>query len=202
MSERPFAPAAERNARAILGVLRDELEQAASVLEIGSGTGQHAVCFATELPQLQWQPSEVAENLHGIRAWLQEAALANVAEPVVLDVLTSSGPATTYDAIFTANTAHIMSYAAVESMLDKAAAALNPGGVFILYGPLRRNGQFNTPSNAAFDASLRRRNNVMGIRDLEDLDRMAATGDMQRLRLYALPTNNHIVVWQKRGRKR
>ena len=199
MSDKPRAPAAERNAPAILDVVREELKHAATLLEIGSGTGQHAVCFAAKLPQLEWQPSEVAENLDGIRAWLQDAALSNVADPVVLDVLVSTVPDAAYDAVFTANTAHIMSYRAVEKMMELVAATLNPDGRFLLYGPLRQNGQFNTQSNAAFDASLRRRNAGMGIRDLEDLDRMAAAGGMRRVRLYAMPTNNQFVVWQKRG---
>ncbi len=197
MSGKPFAPAAERNARAILGVLREEFRAAASALEIGSGTGQHAVFFATKLPGLEWQPSDIAENLRGIHAWVREASLPNVREPLELDVLTTPAPAASYDRVFTANTAHIMSFAAVERMFTIAAAALNPGGTFVLYGPLRRNGAFNTPSNAAFHESLQRGDPAMGIRDLADLDRLAAAGRMRRLRLYAMPANNHIVVWRK-----
>ena len=197
MSGKPFAPAAQRNSRAILGVLREEFSAAASVLEIGSGTGQHAVFFAAELPELNWQPSDIAENLPGIHAWVREASLPNVREPLELDVLTTPASAGSYDAVFTANTAHIMSFAAVERMFTMVAAVLNPGGAFVLYGPLGRDGAFNTPSNAAFHESLQRGDPEMGIRDLEDLDRLAAEGRMRRVRLYAMPTNNNIVVWRK-----
>ncbi len=198
MSSKAFAPAAERNAQPILGVLRNEFSDTESVFEIGSGTGQHAVFFAAALPQLEWQPSDVEENLHSIGAWVREAALANVRDPLPLDVLaTADIPAASYDGVFTANTAHIMSFTAVKKMFAIAAQVLDPVGIFVLYGPIRQDGKFNTPSNAAFHESLRRGDPKMGIRDLGDLDRLAEAGDMRRKRLYAMPANNHIVVWQK-----
>ena len=202
MSGKPFAPAAERNASAILGVLRTEFREAAAVFEIGAGTGQHAACFAAALPHLDWQPSDVAENIHGIRAWVEEAALPNLREPITVDVLASVEMPTKYDGVFTANTAHIMSVAAVRRMFALTADALRPGGIFLLYGPMRRGGNFNTASNATFHESLQRSDPEMGIRDLEDLDGLAAAGGMRRERVYAMPANNHVVVWRKLGNAR
>ena len=197
MSDKPNAPAAERNAAAILDVLKDELADARDVLEIGSGTGQHAVAFCAALPYLTWQTSDLEENHASIHAWLDDADLDNVRDPLALDVQDFEAPAASYDAVFSANTAHIMCYAAVESMFALVGRTLRDTGRFCLYGPFSEDGTFNTPSNAEFDRSLRARNPDMGIRDLNDLDGLAAAGGMQRLRRYAMPANNLLVVWQK-----
>ncbi len=199
MSEKPFAPATERNSQPILEVIREEFRNVESILEIGSGTGQHAVCFGSELGHLVWQTSDVAENHAGILDWLREAALPNVREPQVLDVLADNVPSETYDGVYSANTAHIISFAAVEKMFSLVASVLVDDGVFVLYGPFRQGGEFNTLSNAEFHQSLRQRDPDMGIRHLEDLDRLAAAGGMFRVRFYAMPANNHIAVWVKRG---
>jgi len=199
MDEKPFAPATERNSQPILDVIREEFRSRGSILEIGSGTGQHAVSFGPELGHLVWQTSDVAENHAGILAWLAEAALPNVSEPVVLDVLADTMPSGPYDGVYSANTAHIMSFAAVEKMFLLVASVLADDGVFVLYGPFRQGGEFNTLSNAEFHRSLRQRDPDMGIRHLEDLDRLAAAGGMIRVRSYAMPANNHIAVWVKRG---
>ncbi len=199
MTKKPFAPATGRNCQPILDVLRNEFRQANSVLEIGSGTGQHAVAFAAELGHLVWQTSDLDENHEGIRKWLTDAALPNLREPLSLDVRTAAKDGTVYDAAFSANTAHIMSIAAVEKMFALVADALRISGVFCLYGPFRQGGEFDTCSNAEFHKSLRGQDAAMGIRHLEDLDQFAATGGMRRERLYAMPANNLIVVWQKSG---
>ncbi len=166
------------------------------MLEIGSGTGQHAVHFASRLGHLHWQTSDLDENHAGIIAWLAEAGLANVLAPISLDVSRASISAR-YDAVYSANTAHIMSFDAVIKMLALVGRVLRMGGVFCLYGPFRHFGQFNTSSNARFDASLRSRHAAMGIRDLEDLDRACAEHGLRRSSLYAVPSNNLVVVWQK-----
>ncbi len=199
MTVKPFAPPTGRNCQPILDVLRNEFRHANSVLEIGSGTGQHAVLFAAELGHLVWQTSDLDENHEGIRAWLTDAALPNLRAPLSLDVRTAALGGTVYDAAFSANTAHIMSIAAVEEMFALVADALQNGGVFCLYGPFRQDGEFNTNSNSDFHKSLRSQDSAMGIRHLEDLDQFAATGGMRRERLYAMPANNLIVVWQKSG---
>ena len=170
MTKKPFAPSTGRNCEPILEILRNEFRHANSVLEIGSGTGQHAVAFATELGHLVWQTSDLDENHESIRAWLTDAALPNLREPLSLDVRTAAMDGTVYDAAFSANTAHIMSIAAVEKMFALVADALRISGVFCLYGPFRQAGEFNTCSNAEFHKSLRSQDVAMGIRHLEDDD--------------------------------
>ena len=191
----PYASASARNAAPILGVLRHELRGRSGVFEIGSGTGQHAVTFAAALPGITWQTSDLVPSHDGIRAWIEEAGLRNVLAPLEFDVLSAGVPERTYDAVFSANTAHIMSYAGVCRMFVLAGAMLKPEGVFCLYGPFRRGGSFNTASNEAFDASLRARNPAMGIRDLDDLEGLAGESGMRLARIYSMPANNLLVVW-------
>ena len=199
MSPKPFAAATERNSQPILNVIRHEFGRASNVLEIGSGTGQHAVCFAKALGHLVWQTSELAENRVGINLWLDEAGLPNVKRPIELDTMTAGVSSQSYDAIFSANTAHIMSFAAVVKMFSLVGSALRDNGVFCLYGPFRQNGRFSTQSNADFDVSLHERNAEMGIRDIEALDKLGESGGMLRERLYAMPANNGLAVWKKRA---
>jgi predicted O-methyltransferase YrrM len=195
-SGKPWSAAAEQNAAPILEILRNEFRGCSDVLEIGSGTGQHAVRFAAELGHLRWHTSDVDENHAGILAWLADAGLTNVLAPISLDVMHANIDAT-YDAVFSANTAHIMSLEAVLKMLALVGAVLRVGGVFCLYGPFRRCGAFNAPSNARFDASLRSRHAAMGIRDLEELDEALVEHGLRRSSLYAVPANNLVVVWKK-----
>ncbi len=201
MPDKPYAGAAERNAPAILEVLRDEFRHCREVLEIGSGTGQHAVRFAGELAHLQWQTSDLDENHDGIRAWVTEAALANVFEPLSLDIASADLAEAAWDAVYSCNTAHIMSFEAVIRLFLEVGKTLRPGGVFCLYGPFRVAGQFNTPSNAEFDSSLRDRDPAMGIRDIEDLDALGYKQGLRRHGLYAMPANNLVVVWKKKTGK-
>ena len=198
MSSKPFAPAPERNADSILGVLRTAFAGCTRILEIGSGTGQHAVRFGAELRHLTWQTSDLAPNHAGIKAWIDDAGLDNVLEPLLVDVLTTELQPASFDGVFSANTAHIMSLQAVESMLALVGRVLGDGGVFCLYGPFRTNGEFNTDSNAAFDRALRNQHPDMGIRDLEELDRFGANHGLRRERLDAMPANNYLAVWRKR----
>lgn len=192
----PFAPAAARNADAILGVLRHELARAEEILEIGSGTGQHAVHFAAALRHVTWQTSDLPENHDAIRLQLQAVGVANVLPPLLLDMLAPGIADTAYDAVFTANTLHIMPAEAAERMIRFVAGALRDGGLFCCYGPFRRSGDFSTPSNEAFDQSLRRQDARMGLRDLEEISSLARSHGLARLRIYAMPANNLLVVWQ------
>ncbi len=201
MAEMPFAESAARNAEPILEILQREFRDRSQVLEIGSGTGQHAVTFANALPHLYWQTSDLDENHAGIGAWVEHAGLDNLGAPVSLDVRTAQVDENAYDAAFSSNTAHIMSIDAVEKMFTLLGKALSAGGVFCLYGPFQRNGEFNTQSNADFDASLRQRNPAMGIRDIERLDEFARAVGMHRKRLYAVPSNNNVAVWQRGERQ-
>jgi len=199
MAERPDAPAARRNRDVILTVLADEFRDARSVLEIGSGTGQHAVYFAAALPDLHWQTSDRHSNHDGINAWISSAKLSNVAPPIDLDVLQNTDPAGAYDSVFSANTAHIMSIAAVERMYELVGRILPANGLFCLYGPFNIDGQFTSESNENFDRSLRSQDPDMGIRDLAELDRLAAGCGLVQVRRYAMPANNMLVVWRKQG---
>jgi len=199
MNQRPFAAATERNSLPILEVLRHEFEQVSSVLEIGSGTGQHAVSFAPALSHLVWQTSELTENHAGIHSWLDEGGAPNIRRPIELDVMTAEVPPQIYDAVFSANTAHIMSFDAVVKMFSLVRNTLQESGIYCLYGPFRQGGEFSTQSNADFDKSLRERNPEMGIRDIEALDELAGSGGMERERLYAMPANNCLAVWRKRA---
>ena len=201
MTALPHAPACERNRRPILEVLEKELADSRCVLEIGSGTGEHAVHFARALPHVTWQTSDLPENHPGIRAWLAHAGLPNTRPPLDLDVGAVGRDklsAMCFDSVFSANTAHIMSIRAVADMFSLAGRLLPAGGIFCLYGPFNFDGDYSSQSNAAFDASLRRRDPEMGIRDLAELDRFAGEAGMQRVRLYAMPANNYIAVWSKR----
>ncbi|MBT8090193.1 MAG: DUF938 domain-containing protein [Gammaproteobacteria bacterium] len=197
MPEKPYAEYAQRNALPILEVLRHELRGHTEVLEIGSGTGQHAIRFAADLVHVQWQTSDVDENHEGISFWIAEAGLPNVRQPLSLDVTTAEVSDASYDAVYSSNTAHIMSPGAVKAMFRLVGRVLRPDGLFILYGPFRRAGRFNTQSNADFDADLRSRDPSMGIRDLDVLDILGIENGLRRVNLYAVPSNNFVAIWQK-----
>jgi cyclopropane fatty-acyl-phospholipid synthase-like methyltransferase len=199
MTKPPFAGYAARNTAPILEVLRREFRAVSDVLEIGSGTGQHAVAFAAELGHLNWQTSDLEENHAGISAWIEKAGLDNVRAPLALDVRSASLHPGSVDAVFSANTSHIMGIDAVRAMFSLAGDVLRSAGVFCLYGPFRLRDAFNTASNEAFDQSLRERDAAMGIRDIEMLDQFGAHCGLHRQRLYAMPSNNFIAVWRSRA---
>ncbi len=194
---KPNAPSALRNQNAILEIISDEFQDCKAVLEIGSGSGQHAIFFASQMSWLTWQTSDLVANHHGINAWLEDADLDNVKAPLVLDVEAPLQTDDRFDAVFSANTAHIMSIAAVESMFSSAGRYLIGGGRFCLYGPFNQNGKFTSDSNRAFDVNLRSQDPAMGIRDLEILDGFAETSGLRRTGLYAMPANNMISIWSK-----
>jgi cyclopropane fatty-acyl-phospholipid synthase-like methyltransferase len=196
MTDRPYSPAAERNREPILKVLRSWLPRSGRMLEIGAGSGQHVLYFAPVFPLWQWQPTDHPDELPTLQAGLLDHGLANIEKPLALDV-SGNWPGETYDAAYSANTAHIMHYPEVEAMFAGVGQHLNPGGLFVLYGPFMRSGSHNAPSNADFDASLRRRDPGMGIRDLDDLDRLAARCGLQRIAELRMPANNHILIFHK-----
>ncbi len=193
----PFVAAAARNARPILGAIEHELAGRENVLEIGSGTAQQAVVFGNEMPWLRWQTSDLAEYHDTIRAQLAAAELPNVLPPLVLDVLSAEPVPDRYDAAYASNTAHIMSQKAVEAMFEYVGVTLKEGGLFILYGPFRFGGKFTTESNAAFDGNLRAKHPDMGLRDVEVLDGFATACGMKRRRMFAMPSNNFMLIWAK-----
>ncbi|TAH45194.1 MAG: DUF938 domain-containing protein [Dokdonella sp.] len=195
--DKPFSAACERNREPILQVLRDVFGNCHRVLEIGSGTGQHAVHFAAALPHLSWQASERAQNLAGLNYWLDDAALPNTPRALELDAVAEPWPVCgSFDAVFTANTLHIMSWAEVMTLFVRLPAILAADAVLVVYGPFNMDGQFTSPSNAAFDASLRERDPLMGIRDLADVDALARAQGLQLIANHAMPANNRCVVWR------
>lgn len=194
---KPFSQACENNKRPILAVLEGAFAQAGSVLEIGSGTGQHAAFFAGALPWLAWQPSDRAENLPGIRSWCDAAGLSNLRSPLELDVEAAPWPVEAADAVFSANTAHIMSWTAVERFFAGVGTLLPPGGVFCLYGPFNYGGRYTSASNAQFDAWLKERDPLSGIRDFEALEALASRAGLVFAADNPMPANNRTLVWRK-----
>jgi SAM-dependent methyltransferase len=197
---RPCAAACERNREPIAARLAAWLPARGRVLEIGSGTGQHAVYFGARFPGIDWQTSDVAENHAGINAWLADAGLANVLAPLELDVLRDPWPAGPFDLVYTANTAHIMPIEAVQRVFAGAGRSLARGGVFFLYGPVNRQGDFTSESNRAFDADLRARGEHMGLRDDRELVKLAAAAGLDLVADYAMPANNRSLVFRKSER--
>ncbi|HEY4547747.1 MAG TPA: DUF938 domain-containing protein [Pedomonas sp.] len=195
---RQFSPAAERNREPILQVLRRHLPAAGLVLEIASGTGQHVAHFAASLPELEWQPSDLSTDLHpSIRAWVEDAGLANVRTPLQLDVTADAWPVEQAEAIVCINMIHISPWAATEGLLRGAARLLPQGGVLYLYGPYKRGGQHTAPSNADFDASLKARNPEWGVRNLEDVESLAGTHGFEPVKVVEMPANNLSVVFRR-----
>jgi SAM-dependent methyltransferase len=166
------------------------------VLEIGSGTGQHAVHFAAHLPHLIWQPSDVAENLPGIELWRAEATRSNLLPALALDVNQPQWPDTGADAVFSANTLHIMSWSEVRLLFAGVGRVLSPGGVLAVYGPFNYGGRHTSESNARFDRMLRSQDPGSGIRDFEAVDALAAEQQLALQRDVPMPANNRTLVWR------
>lgn len=197
---KPYSEACERNRGPILEVLRVAFADARDVLEIGSGTGQHAVYFARHLPHLVWHTSDIAEHHAGINAWIAEAALSNVRLPLALDVREDCWPvaaASGVDGVFSANTLHIMAWDAVEAFFRGVARVLKPGGVLAIYGPFNYGGRFTSPSNAQFDAMLRARGEGSALRDFEAVDALARDTGLALVRDAVMPANNRTLVWRR-----
>lgn len=192
---KPFSPACERNREPILAILRAVLADAKSVLEIGSGTGQHAVFFCEHLPHLVWQTSDLPANHAGIAAWLAEAQLPNVLPPLALDA-SGEWPAGPFDAVFSANTCHIMAWQEVVAMFASASRVLASGGALCIYGPFNYGGAFTSDSNARFDAQLRMQAPHMGIRDFEAVNRLASQLGLTLQADHEMPANNRLLVWR------
>ena len=193
---KPNAEACERNRAPILAVLKRVFGKSRLVLEIGSGTGQHAAYFAPELPHLRWQASDVADYLDGILEWVGDTV-----PPIELDV-DKPWPAVHADAAFSANTAHIMSWPQVERMFEGVAGMLPQGGVFALYGAFHYGGRPTSESNARFDAMLRSRDPASGIRDFEHILALAGRCGLALIEDNAMPANNRLLVFEKDGNKK
>ena len=193
----PFSPAAENNKHAILEVLTGAFEEAKHVLEIGSGTGQHAVFFAQNLPHLRWTPSDIRPALDGIRMRLAQEGPDNIMEPVLLDLVDPNWPVNQVDAIYSANVVHIVSWPLVEALFDGVGNVLAPGGLLYLYGPYKYKGQYTTESNANFDLWLKDRDPNSGIKDFEAVNALALAQGLRLVQDHAMPANNQLLVWRR-----
>jgi cyclopropane fatty-acyl-phospholipid synthase-like methyltransferase len=196
--EKPDAAACARNREPILEVLRDHFVDRRKVLEVGSGTGQHAIFFAARLPHLTWQASDRAENLPGIQAWLDDAALPNAPAPIPLDV-NAAWPATRFDAVFSANILHIMSWREVERLFACLPGIMAGDFKLVVYGPFNHGGRFTSESNAAFDAWLKQGGAHQGLRDFEAVDALASQAGLKLIEDRAMPSNNRCLVWRRDG---
>jgi len=195
--DKPFSESCVQNRDPILSVLREWFADRSTVLEIGSGTGQHAVYFGAELPHLRWQTADVPLHHAGIQAWLDEAALPNVLPPLALDVNQAHWRSGRFDAVFSANTLHIMSWPEVEHFFAGVGQVLEPGGLLAVYGPFNYNGAFTSESNARFDAWLKSRDPASGVRDFEAADALAGAQGLVLQQDVAMPANNRTLVWRR-----
>lgn len=195
---KPYAEVCDRNRGPILKVIEPLFADRGSVLEIGSGTGQHAVYFAARMPHLIWHASDVKENHADIKAWLQDAELPNVCGPLLLDVTQDTWPALAADAVFSANSLHIMPWEAVECFFSGVGGQLPTDGKLAVYGPFNYHHQYTSDSNARFDVWLKARDPRSGIRNFEDMDNLARSAGMDFMEDYEMPANNRILYWRKR----
>lgn len=193
----PFSRACVNNAKPILQQLQCHLNGTGTLLEIGSGTGQHAVSFAPKFPELLWYTSDLRENHDGIQLWLDECPAPNLRGPLALNVSQPDWPLADVDAVFTANTLHIMSWPAAQQCIRGAANVLVPGGKLIVYGPFNYAGRYTSDSNASFDQWLKARDSASGIRDFEAVRDCASDSGLSLLEDTAMPANNRCLVFQK-----
>lgn len=193
--KRPYAESCEQNKAVIHPVIAPFLQPGMEVLEIGSGTGQHAVYFAQLNPQIKWQTSDRAEHLPGIQSWITFAELSNLPEPLLLDV-SASWPDKKYDILFTANSLHIMSDHQAEDCIRNATGCLRHGGHFIVYGPFNYQGGFTSDSNRQFEAWLKHNDPDSGIKHFEVVDKIAEESGLKLRHDVAMPANNRILIWQ------
>jgi hypothetical protein len=195
----PFSEACERNKGPILEHLLPLLTQPARVVEIGAGTGQHAVHFARALPHLAWLPTDRGECLSGLAARIARHGPPNLAKPLELDVMWPRWPVTAADVLYSANTLHIMSWPEVAAMIAGAGRLLGAGsaGWLILYGPFRYGGHYTSASNAAFDCLLRERDPLSGIRDIEAVGALAREAGLHLHADHRLPANNQLLFFRR-----
>ena len=196
MISKPYAESCDQNRESILQVLQQFVDNQKTLLEIGSGTGQHAVYFAECFPELDWQTSDLVENHAGILAWIKDSGLDNVRLPLDLNV-NGAWPDDTYDLLYTANTIHIMSEKNVEAVFEQGSDCMNEASLFFMYGPFNYNGQYTSESNARFDLWLKQRDTLSGIKNFEWLQSLGAKSGLNCIHDFEMPANNRILVWQK-----
>ena len=192
---KPYAESSEQNKQVIFDTIQSYIK--GDVLEIGSGTGQHAIYFAGQLPDVRWQTTERAQNLAGVVSWINDSGLKNLPSPIELEAL-GEWPDYQYDLIYSANCFHIMSADAVAACIAQTGRCLKPGAVFAVYGPFNYNGDFTSDSNRNFDGFLKARDPQSGIKDFEWIERLASEAGMELLQDVSMPANNRTIIWQSR----
>lgn len=192
-----FSQACENNKEPILEVLRDAFEDVERVLEVGAGTGQHAVHFGKHLPHLTWVPTDRPGHLGSVEAWRMDAQLPNLAEPIGLDLFSDERPDGNFDAVYSANVIHITRWEATEQLVELADEILEPGGLFFLYGPFRYEDRELEPSNVGFDRWLKEQNPGYGIRTFKDVHALLEDRDFTFEDDRAMPANNRSIWWRK-----
>ena len=190
-----FAEACERNRDPILAVLREVLPQSGEVLEIASGTGQHAAYFSRNLPNLVWQPSDLAHAFPSINAWREEFWAPNLYSPILIDLLGTNNVTIRADAIVCINVVHIVAWEGVEHLFKIAATVLEPAGILYFYGPYRYSDRILEPSNSAFDCWLKENNPVSGIRDYAAVESLANSNGFLFGGDIPMPSNNRSIWW-------
>jgi cyclopropane fatty-acyl-phospholipid synthase-like methyltransferase len=192
---KPFSESCVQNRVPIQQVLQQYVDARKTVLEIGSGTGQHAVYFAEAFPQLLWQTSDLAEHHAGIQAWLTDSQLPNVLPPLHLDCL-GDWPQQQFDLLYTANTLHIMSQRAVEAMFASIGDCMHTHSILLIYGPFNYQNQYTSESSARFDNWLKQRDPQSGIKNFEWVQDIAAKSGLECIQDHAMPANNRVLVWK------
>ena len=196
-TNKPYSESCEQNQDAISAVIEPLLADKKHLLEIGSGTGQHAVYFAQKMPHLRWQTSDQESYHYGIKLWLDEAKLNNTPAPIKLEVSNDTWPSLSVDAIFSANAVHIMSWQNVVDFMENAGKLLETNGLLILYGPFNYDGKFTSESNARFERWLKGNTPLSGIRDFEAMDELANKAGLSLQEDFSMPANNRILCWKK-----
>ena len=192
------AESTRRNRNPILEVLKKEIEGSKKLLEIGSGTGQHAVYFSKKLPQILWQTSDRSINHESINYWIKRYNLKNLLLPLDIEIgVNEKNINDIFDCVFSSNTSHIMSLENVKRLFALVGKVLNKNGKFFLYGPFKINLEFTTKSNEDFHQKLKAENKLMGLRDIEELDSYAIENNMQNHAFYEMPANNYLSIWKK-----
>ena len=192
------AESTRRNRTPILEVLKKEIEGSKKLLEIGSGTGQHAVYFSKKLPQILWQTSDRSINHESINYWIKRYNLKNLLLPLDIEIgVNEENINDVFDCVFSSNTSHIMSLENVKRLFALVGKVLNKNGKFFLYGPFKINLEFTTRSNEDFHQKLKAENKLMGLRDIEELDKYAIENNMQNHAFYEMPANNYLSIWKK-----
>ena len=197
-TEKPYSPACDRNKEPILEILKQVItKDDRRLLEIGSGTGQHAVFLAPHFPQVEWYPTDVTANLKGISMWMAESDARNVQKPARMEVGKDELPKLKFDLIFTANTFHIMGWKECKSLIKQFGGRLREGARVVIYGPFKYGGNFTSPSNEEFDGMLKEKNPSSGIRNFEDVNNAMVKNGFELEMDEAMPANNQMLVYRR-----